>query len=534
LDLLHEMLDATAAARPDAPAITDRTKTLAYAQLWHEVGAAASGLIELGVQRGDRIAVWMPKRSEKVVALYAAMVAGGVAVPVNALLKAPQVAHILRDSAARVLVTTSARLNDLAREMPGLAGLRALVTVDESSQVTHLPCTRLGWSDLLTAPPRCGPTSIDADVAALFYTSGSTGKPKGVVLSHRNMVAGARSVASYLGNAHDDRLLAVLSFSFDYGFSQLSTAFSVGACVVLLDYMVPQEVLLTLERERITGLAAVPPIWIQLADLQWPTGVRDNLRYITNSGGSMPRTTLAKLRQALPRTRVFLMYGLTEAFRSTYLPPEEVDRRPDSIGKAIPGAEVLVLRPDGTPCAAGEPGELVHRGALVSLGYWNDPERTAERFRPVPPVVSGRPLPELAVWSGDIVRRDAEGFLYFIGRRDEMIKTSGYRVSPTEIEEEAYATGLVADAVAIGVPHAHLGHAIVLVAAAPQAGSEDTASLLTALRRRMPRYMVPLAVEWRETLPRNANGKFDRALLRQELAHRFYDIDPGQSEVAPC
>ena len=161
------------------------------------------------------------------------------------------------------------------------------------------------------------------------------------------------------------------------------------------------------------------------------------------------------------------MYGLTEAFRSTYLPPEEVDRRPDSIGKAIPGAEVLVLRPDGTPCAVDEPGELVHRGALVSLGYWNDPERTAERFRPVPPVASGRPQPELAVWSGDIVRRDAEGFLYFIGRRDEMIKTSGYRVSPTEVEEEAYATGLVGDAVAVGVPHARLGHGIVLVASAP-------------------------------------------------------------------
>ena len=171
----------------------------------------------------------------------------------------------------------------------------------------------------------------------------------------------------------------------------------------------------------------------------------------------MPRVTLAKLRQALPQTRVFLMYGLTEAFRSTYLPPEEVDRRPDSIGKAIPGAEVLVLRPDGTPCAADEPGELVHRGALVSLGYWNDPERTAERFRPVPPVAGGLPSPELAVWSGDIVRRDAEGFLYFIGRRDEMIKTSGYRVSPTEVEEEAYATGLVVDAVAVGVPHARLG-----------------------------------------------------------------------------
>jgi acyl-CoA synthetase (AMP-forming)/AMP-acid ligase II len=218
---------------------------------------------------------------------------------------------------------------------------------------------------------------------------------------------------------------------------------------------------------------------------------------------------------------VFLMYGLTEAFRSTYLPPEEVDRRPDSIGKAIPGAEILVLRPDGTPCATGEPGELVHRGALVSLGYWNDPERTAERFRPVPSLAPGRPHPELAAWSGDIVRRDAEGFLYFIGRRDEMIKTSGYRVSPTEIEEEAYATALVADAVAIGIPHPKLGQGIVLVASAPPDGQQDSEALLNTLRRRLPRYMVPLAIEWRESLPRNPNGKFDRTLLRRELDNCF-------------
>ncbi len=325
----------------------------------------------------------------------------------------------------------------------------------------------------------------------------------------------------------------MLSFSFDYGFSQLTTAFAVGASVVLLDYLLPQEVLLTLDRERITGLAAVPPIWIQLADLRWPEGVRQTLRYITNSGGAMPRATLAKLRQTLPQTRVFLMYGLTEAFRSTYLPPEEVDQRPDSIGKAIPGAEVLVLRPDGTPCAVGEPGELVHRGSLVTLGYWNDPERTAERFRPVPPIASGRPQPELAVWSGDIVRRDAEGFLYFIGRRDEMIKTSGYRASPTEIEEEAYATGLVGDAVAVGVPHARLGHGIVLVASAPQGAAADTDSLLGALRRRLPRYLVPLVVDWRDVLPRNSNGKFDRQRLRQELAARFADADFEESSNDP-
>lgn len=526
MDLLHEVLESTAQSRPGAPALTARGETLTYGQLERTVELAASGLMERGLRRGDRLAVWMPKRAEKVAALFAAMRAGGAAVPVNAQLKAPQVAYVLRDCDARVLVTTAARLADLAREAPDLAGLRTVVTVDKPASVRTPQCVSITWDELLANDVRVGPTCIDTDVAAIFYTSGSTGKPKGVVLSHRNLVVGARSVSSYLCNTPDDRLLAVLSLSFDYGFSQLSTAFYVGASVVLLDYMLPQEVLLTVERERITGLAAVPPIWIQLAEMNWPDLSRRTLRYITNSGGTLPRTTVAKLRKALPSTRVFLMYGLTEAFRSTYLPPEEVDRRPDSIGRAIPGAEVLVLRSDGTPCAAGEPGELVHRGALVAQGYWNDPERTAERFRPVPPVAPGCPIPELAVWSGDVVRRDAEGFLYFIGRRDEMIKTSGYRVSPTEVEEEAYASGSVADAVAVGVPHARLGQAIVLVASAPEGGSPDTDALMSALRRRLPRYMVPIAIEWREALPRNPNGKFDRAQLRRDLAQRFANVEP--------
>ena len=529
LDLLHEMLEATAARRPDAPALTDRAGTLSYGQLTHAVEATAAGLVEHGLGRGDRVAVWLPKRSEKAIALYGAMRAGGMAVPVNALLKAPQVAHILRDCNVTALVTTAARLADLSREVPDLVGLRVAITVDEPALAGRQHCATLGWDELLSAPSYGTASTIDTDVAALFYTSGSTGKPKGVMLSHRNLVTGARSVSSYLGNTPDDRLLAVLSFSFDYGFSQLSTAFAVGASVVLLDYLLPQEVLLTLDRERITGFAAVPPIWIQLAELRWPDDVRRTLRYITNSGGVMPQATLAKLRQGLPQTRVFLMYGLTEAFRSTYLPPEEVDRRPDSIGKAIPGAKVLVLRPDGTPCAVGEPGELVHCGSLVALGYWNDPERTAERFRPAPTVAQGRPQPELAVWSGDIVRRDAEGFLYFLGRRDEMIKTSGYRVSPTEVEEEAYASGCVCDAVAVGVPHARLGHGIVLVASPPPGAVTNTNALLIALRRRLPRYMVPLVVDWRETLPRNANGKFDRERMRQELAERFVDAERDES-----
>lgn len=220
------------------------------------------------------------------------------------------------------------------------------------------------------------------------------------------------------------------------------------------------------------------------------------------------------------------MYGLTEAFRSTFLPPEEVEGRPDSIGKAIPNAEVLVVRDDGSLCAAGEPGELVHRGVHVSMGYWNDPEKTAERFKPAPSRQSGLTLPELAVWSGDTVRMDEEGFLYFIGRRDEMIKTSGYRVSPMEVEEVIYGTELVAEAAAVGVPHPVLGQAIVLIATSRTGSEFDHNALLAACKLHLPAFMLPSRIEYRRgNLPRNPNGKIDRKLLAEELQDIF--MEPG-------
>ena len=236
----------------------------------------------------------------------------------------------------------------------------------------------------------------------------------------------------------------------------------------------------------------------------------------------MPLQTLNALRAALPKTKPYLMYGLTEAFRATYLPPEEIGRRPDSIGKAIPNSEVLVLREDGTPCAANEPGELVQRGALVAMGYWNDPERTAERYKPLPGRDAGLVRPEIAVFSGDTVRCDEEGFLYFIGRRDEMIKTSGYRVSPTEVEEVIYATQRVGECEALGVAHAALGQAVVVVATPRDGEMLDESSLLAECRSRLPLYMVPARIEIRAgSLPRNPNGKIDRKALAEALRDSF-------------
>ena len=428
----------------------------------------------------------------------------------------------------RALVTSPPRLATLAEALADCPDLATIIIVGKGETPAAPPqATLSGWDDLLQwGRGRRTATHpiIDTDMSAILYTSGSTGMPKGVVLSHRNMLAGAASVSQYLENDRNDRILAVLPLSFDAGLSQLTTAFTAGATVVLMNYLLPRDVVRTCAETGVTGLTCVPPLWFQLAQQEWPAAAARHMRYFANTGGHMPRPTLHRLRTLLPHAKPYLMYGLTEAFRSTYLDPSEVDRRPDSIGKAIPNAEILVVDPDGAPCQPGEEGELVHRGALVAMGYWNDPQRTAERFRPAPNQPPAIPLPEMAVWSGDIVRTDEDGFVYFVGRRDDMIKTSGYRVSPAEVEDIVYGTGLVGEAVALGVPHPALGQGIVLVAASASGASLDSDSLMQRCRAELPLYMVPAAIELRPALPRTPNGKIDRKSLAGEMADLFCEV----------
>jgi acyl-CoA ligase (AMP-forming) (exosortase A-associated) len=359
-------------------------------------------------------------------------------------------------------------------------------------------------------------TADPDELAALLYTSGSTGRPKGVMLSHANMWLGAVSVAAYLGLEAADRTLAVLPLSFDYGQNQLLSSWAAGACAVPLDYLSARDVIRAVERYEITTLAGVPPLWVQLIESRWPGTAALQLRRLTNSGGRLPASMVRRMRELFPAAEIFLMYGLTEAFRSTFLDPGFVDTHPDSIGTAIPFAEVLVVRPDGSPTDADEPGELVHSGPLVAKGYWNDPARTAQRFKPAPP---GSRFGGTSVWSGDKVRRDAAGLLYFVGREDAMIKTSGNRVSPTEVEEAAVASGLAAEAVALGLADDRLGERIVLIvrpSAQVEAGREE--GLRTWLKRELPNFMQPAAIVWRDDIPRNANGKLDRETLKSEMA----------------
>ncbi len=537
--LLPQLVSLSAQRSQDSIALRSGDKDVSYAQLDLAMRQFANGLMALGLARGERVGIYLEKRLETVIASFAAPAAGGVFVPINPLLKAEQVAFILQDCNVRVLLTSPDRLALLDSVLAHCPDLRHVVVTESAASKGSLPGALqtgpalVSWGDLLASPDCAAHRVIDTDMAAILYTSGSTGKPKGVVLSHRNMVAGAKSVAAYLENAAQDTLLAALPLSFDAGFSQLTTAFHVGARVVLLNYLLPRDVIKAMEREQVTGLTAVPPLYIQLTQLEWPAAINQHLRYFANTGGRMPRETLDLLRQRAPAAKPFLMYGLTEAFRSTYLPPDEVDRRPDSIGKAIPNAEILVLREDGSTCGPNEPGELVHRGALVGQGYWNDAAKTAERYKLLVPGVAGREaglqLPEYAVFSGDTVRMDEEGYLYFIGRRDEMMKTSGYRVSPTEVEEILYATRLVGECVAFGVDHPALGQAIQVIATAPESadsarlqdGQAQVKDLLAQCKARMPAYMVPAGIEFvAGPLPRNPNGKIDRKTLSTNWAER--------------
>jgi acyl-CoA ligase (AMP-forming) (exosortase A-associated) len=531
--LLHELVWRSAARDPAAVALTYGALSLSYGELSKAVRGFAAGLMALKLERSDRVGIYLEKRMETVVASFGAPAAGTAFVPINPLLKAEQVGFIAQDCSVQVLVTSPQRLQTLLPALAECTSLKHVVLTEDglnAEQFKALLATlpaRVGctlWGEFISDCRLGGHRVIDTDMTAILYTSGSTGKPKGVVLSHRNMVAGAKSVASYLENRASDTLLAALPLSFDAGFSQLTTAFHSGARVVLLNYLMPRDVLKAMERERVTGLTAVPPLYIQLTQIEWPSSVAQHLRYFANTGGRMPGETLQLLRAKAPNSKPYLMYGLTEAFRSTYLPPEQVDLRPDSIGKAIPNAEILVLREDGTESGANEDGELVHRGPLVGLGYWNDAEKTAERYKLLP--TGARPLglqlPEYAVYSGDTVRRDAEGYLYFIGRRDEMMKTSGYRVSPTEVEEIIYATRRVGECAVFGVDNPALGQEIRVVATAPDGQVLDTAALLAECRLRMPAYMVPAGVEMvAGPLPRNPNGKIDRKLLATAFLERF-------------
>lgn len=479
---------------PDRVALIMRDETISYAALENLVGRLAAALRAQGLQRGERVATWLPKTRVACLMPLAAARAGLIHVPVNPALKRAQLAYILEDSGASMLITAGSRA--MLLEEGDVAQSCTLMLEDALLALTE-------QSDALPA------SAEDPDsLAAILYTSGSTGRPKGVMLSHANMWLGAISVAHYLEIVPEDRVLGVLPLSFDYGQNQLLSTWAGGGTVIPLDYLTARDVVKAVDRHDVTTIAGVPPLWIQLCEADWPETVAAKVRRLTNSGGALTVPLVHAMQGTFPSARLFPMYGLTEAFRSTYLDPALVGSHPTSMGRAIPFAEIMVVRRDGTEAAPDEPGELVHAGPLVGKGYWKDAERTASRFRPAPAFSA---YGGTAVWSGDTVRRDADGLLYFVGRDDEMIKSSGNRISPAEIEDAAIASGWVREAVAFGVPDARLGQAICLVV---RGEALKEAALQQHLRQELPNFMQPARTVWWDDLPRNPNGKLDRVAIR--------------------
>jgi acyl-CoA ligase (AMP-forming) (exosortase A-associated) len=541
---VHELISNTAQKRPHALALQVKDQNISYQNLVNNITSVANAYLSLKINKEDRIGIYLAKTIENIEAMFACSLAAAAFVPINPVLKAKQVQHIVNDCHIKLLVTNSSRLKSLESSIEKLPSIKHIILTDEiignetqkNDLKAYLSSHSIALHSFADLKSRQHVTTTvtsntkDTDLAAILYTSGSTGKPKGIMLSHKNIVLGAKSVSQYLENTPADKLLAVLPLSFDYGLSQLTTSFLTGGTCVLLDYLFANDVLKAIEKYSITGLAGVPPLWAQLSKVKWSDYSTQSLRYFTNSGGALSPSTTQKIRGYMPQAKPYLMYGLTEAFRSTYLLPNEVDNKVGSIGKAIPNAEVLVLRPDDTECEVGEVGELVHIGPLVSMGYWQNSEATALRFKATPKSAMNTDNCPIAVYSGDFAKRDKEGFLYFIARQDEMIKTSGYRVSPSEIEEVVLQHPLVDEVVIIGDAHPDLGQSILCIVAidvprkfTDSDNEKEIKNIKLTLSKHctllLANYMVPKSFILLPELPKNPNGKLDRNQLKQRYQH---------------
>ena len=500
----YELLADTLRTHSDKTAIIDPGRSVTYAELEGEAVNFAAQLHAAGIGAGDRVVIQLRKSIAEVAAMFGVARLGAVIVNVHAQWTAEQLLNVVKDCGAATIIVepsmarrlTTAHISESVRRVVVAGPAPESPRFQSSTTAAH--CSAL---------PSASP--LDSDLAMLIYTSGSTGGPKGVMLSHRNLLAGARSVARYLELGGDDRLLSVLPYCFDYGLNQLTTMMLLGGTVIHQPVPMPAEIIATAARHGATGLAAVPPLWGQIVRLQQdsPT-ILPALRRITNSGGSIAKNILEQMPAAFPGTKIYLMYGLTEAFRSTYLPPADFMLKMGSIGRAIPGAEIHVIKHGIGPAGRGEQGELVHRGPLVSMGYWGLSEKSRERIRPCPEL-NGVIGDEPVVYSGDTVRIDEDGYLWFVGRTDALIKTQGFRVSPDEVEDLLCRSGLVADAVAFGVEDSERGQAIH-AAIAPLPDFSERA-LRDHCRAIMPGYMQPVRFHiWTDPMPRTASGKLAR------------------------
>lgn len=507
---VENFLKASAAKLPDKIALIAGDQRLSYRELDRASDALAAGLQRRGVARGDRVVVFMDNCAEAVIAIFAALKAGAVFSPVNPSTKADKLAYVINNCRAAALITLG-RLAPTA--VKALSETPSIKTVIATEGKTAFPDGWQRFDELVAADEvSAKPAGIELDLAMLIYTSGSTGFPKGVMMTHQNVVAAATSITTYLESAADDIVLSVLPLSFDYGLYQALMTIKVGATLVLeKSFAFPQAVLQKINAEKVTGFPIVPTIaalLLQMKDLQ--PGQFPSLRYLTNTAAALPTAHIRRLQALFPQARLFSMYGLTECKRCTYLPPDELVRRPDSVGIAIPGTEAYVVDDEGERVPHGTIGELVIRGPHVMKGYWENPQATARALRPGPFEW------EKVLYTGDLFRADAEGFLYFVGRKDDIIKTRGEKVSPKEVENVLVGLAGLREVAVIGVDDPVLGAAIkAFVVADP-----DTLTAQDVLRhcaRHLEDFMVPKHVEFRDALPKSENGKIDRRALAAQV-----------------
>ena len=498
---------------PDKTAIVSRERSVTFSQLHGEALATAECLREMGVQSGDRVGICMEKTVDQASVILGIMFANAVLVPILPRLKGPNIRHIIDNSGMVAMITDSERLNE----------------VSEFAEITKLFIghgeVEKNWPNIpymrRFLEPRMFLDRIGADNAAIIYSSGSTGRPKGILISHRNLADGTDIVAEYLGTTQEERIGCVLSFNFDYGLNQIWQTIRKGATLYLHDLALPNDLFALLAKESITALPVMPVIITKMFDrrLKLATGAHDfsALRYVCSTGGRLSEDMIRDLKTTFTGAKIFSMFGLTEAFRSTYLDPDKLDVHPTSIGKAIPDCQVMVLDEHGEECAPNAVGELVHRGATVTKGYWRDPENTAKVFRAHP-----RFPGEILVFSGDRAYRDEEGYLYFVARADEMIKTKGFRVSPTEVETEVVRHPDVVDAVAFAVPNIAVGEDIACAYTTGSGKALPDHSLTQYLKTQLPTHMVPAYLVHFDSFPITGNaGKLDRKTIKQAAFERL-------------
>lgn len=516
--LVEEFLELSATRFPDKTALITERERVSYAQLEHRANSLAHAFIAAGVTRGDRVAVVLPNSLEAALAIFAILKAGAVFVILHPTIKSDKLAYVLNNCRASAIVASDAKLKSDSQWLNDSPYLRSVFcvggedchadVVNASGKHAISLTTILNDSVTQSPPPK---QCIDIDLAALIYTSGSTGRPKGVMMTHLNIISAATSITTYLENSADDIVLNVLPLSFDYGLYQLLMMCKVGGTLVLLNsFAFPHPVLEKIAAEGVTGFPIVPTISATLLGMNLSRYSLPRLRYITNTAAALPIEHIRKLRAAFPHVKIYSMYGLTECKRVSFLPPDQIDIRPGSVGHGMPNEEVYIVDPDGNRVSPAVVGELVIRGSNVMKGYWELPEETDRCLRP-------GPLPgEKVLWSGDLFYVDSEGYLYFVGRRDDIIKTRGEKVSPREIEDALYSLDSVAEAAVIGVPDPILGSAIKAVIVPKQRADITAQTVLRHCSEKLEDFMIPKIVEFRASLPKTDSGKINRRAIAGE------------------